>query len=82
VSTLIHWGSLYNITAVFFLIPFGIVIVAEGSSLMIIDILVLCMNSLLPVGPKIVIPYGSNVKIIIWKCFLCPLYSPKNGLMG
>jgi len=49
---------------------------------MIIDILVLCMNSLLPVGPKILIPYGSNVKIIIQKGFLCPLYRPKNGLMG
>ncbi len=64
------------------LIPCGIVIVAQGSSSMIIDILVLCVNSLLPVGPKILIAYGSNVKIIIQKCFLCPLYSPKNGLMG
>jgi len=62
------------------LIPCGIVIVVQGSSSMIIDILVLCMNSLLPVGPKILIPYGSNVKIIIRKCFVCPLYTPKNGL--
>jgi hypothetical protein len=64
------------------LIPCGIVIVAQGSSSMIIDILVLCMNSLLPIGPKILIPYGSNVKIIICRFFLCPLYSAKNGLMG